>query len=60
MLWGPGDRESLLSIKFEYWLSNKTTGKLPYDQQPEFRGLSEFYTIIFLNQIKLVENTAEI
>jgi hypothetical protein len=38
-------------------LSNKTTGKLSYDQQPEFRSLSEFYIIIFLNKLKIVENT---
>ena len=27
------------------------------DQQPEFRNLSEFYIIIFLNKLKIVENT---
>jgi hypothetical protein len=27
------------------------------DQQPEFRNLSEFYIIIFLNEVKIVENT---
>ena len=26
------------------------------DQQPEFRNLSEFYIIIFLNKLKIVEN----
>jgi hypothetical protein len=26
-------------------------------QQPEFRSLSEFYIIIFLNKLKIVENT---
>ena len=27
------------------------------DQQQEFRNLSEFYIIIFLNKLKIVENT---
>ena len=27
------------------------------DHQPEFRILSEYYTIIFLNKLKIVENT---
>jgi hypothetical protein len=27
------------------------------DQQQEFRSLSEFYIIIFLNKLKIVENT---
>jgi hypothetical protein len=27
------------------------------DQHPEFRNLSEFYIIIFLNEVKMVENT---
>jgi hypothetical protein len=27
------------------------------DQQPEFRKPSEFYIIIFLNKLKIVENT---
>jgi len=27
------------------------------DQQPEFRSLSEFYIIIFLNKLKIIENT---
>jgi len=26
------------------------------DQQPKFRSLSEFYIIIFLNKLKIVEN----
>ena len=40
---------------------NKTIGKLSYDQQPEFRSLSEFYiyVIIFLNNLKTVENTPQ-
>ena len=45
------------SFKIEDLRPNKTTGKLSYDQQPEFRGLSEFYIIIFLNKLKIVENT---
>jgi hypothetical protein len=28
-----------------------------YDQQPEFKRLSEFYIIIFLNKLKTLENT---
>jgi hypothetical protein len=31
------------SFKIEDLRPNKTTGKLSYDQQPEFRSLSEFY-----------------
>ena len=31
------------SLKIEDLRSNKTTDKLSYDQQPEFRSLSEFY-----------------
>ena len=45
------------SFKIEDLRPNKTTGKLSYDQQPEFRSLSEFYIIIFLNKLKIVENT---
>jgi hypothetical protein len=26
------------------------------DQQPEFRSLTEFYIVIFLNHLKIVEN----
>ena len=44
------------SLKIEELRSNKITGKLSYDQQPEFRSLSEFYIIIFLNKLKIVEN----
>jgi hypothetical protein len=29
------------------------------DQQPEFRSLSEFYIIIFLNKLKIVEKTPQ-
>jgi hypothetical protein len=28
-----------------------------YDQQPELKRLSEFYIIIFLNKLKILENT---
>jgi hypothetical protein len=28
-----------------------------YDQQPEFKRLSEFYIIIFLNKLKTLANT---
>ena len=52
------------SLKIEYLRSNKTTGSFPDykinvadDQQPEFRCLSEFYIIMFLNKLKIVENT---
>ena len=44
------------SLKIEDLTSNKTTGKLSYDQQPVFRILSEFYVIIFLNKLIIVEN----
>jgi hypothetical protein len=27
------------------------------DQQPQFRSLSEFYVIIFVNKLNIVENT---
>jgi hypothetical protein len=37
------------SFEIEDLRSNKTTCKVSYDQQPEFRSLSEFYIIIFLN-----------
>jgi len=30
------------------------------DQQPEFRSLRDFYIIIFLNKLKIVENTKKI
>jgi hypothetical protein len=30
------------------------------DQQSEFKSLSEFYIIIFLNKLKIVENTKKI
>ena len=53
-----------ISLKFEDLKSNKTTNGLPGcnvfvsdDQQPEFRSLSEFYINIFLNKLKIVENT---
>ena len=39
-----------ISLKIENLRSNKTTD----DQQPEFR--CEFYIIIFLNKLKIVEN----
>ena len=42
------------SLKIEDLRFNKTTGD---DQQPEFRSLSEFYIIIFLNKLKIVVNT---
>ena len=52
------------SLKIEDLRSNKTTGSLPDykinvadDQQPEFRSLSECYIVIFLNKLKIVENT---
>ena len=47
------------SFKIEDLRPNKTTDKLSYDQQPEFISLSEFYIIIFLNKLKIVENTAK-
>ena len=31
-----------------------------YDQQPELKRLSEFYIIIFLNKLKILENTKKI
>jgi hypothetical protein len=40
------------SLKIEDLRFNKT-----YDQQPEFKRLSEFYIIIFLNKLKILENT---
>ena len=53
-----------ISLKIEDLRSNKTTNGLPGcnvnvsdDQQPEFRSLSEFYINIFLNKLKIVENT---
>ena len=45
-----------ISLKIEDLRSNKTTDK----EQPEFRSLSEFYKIIFLNKLKIVENTKNI
>ena len=37
--------------------SNKTTMlNVNDDQQPEFRGLTELYIVIFLNNLKIVEN----
>jgi hypothetical protein len=50
-------RQTETALKIEDLRSNKTTGKLSYDQQPEFRRLSEFYITIFLNKLKIVENT---
>jgi hypothetical protein len=44
------------SLKIEDLTSNKTTGNLLYDQQPGFRILREFYVIIFLNKLIIVEN----
>ena len=41
-----------ISLKIEDWKSNKTTD----DQQSEFRSVSEFYIINFLNKLKIVEN----
>ena len=52
--WPRGQAET--SLKIEHLTSNKTTGNLSYDQQPGFRILSEFYVIIFLNKLKIVEN----
>ena len=52
--WPRGQAET--SLKIEHLTSNKTTGNLSYDQQPEFRILSEFYVIIFLNKLIIVEN----
>ena len=43
------------SLKIEDLRSNKTTGKRSYDQQPEFRSLSEFYIISFLNKLNIVK-----
>jgi hypothetical protein len=50
--------------KWQDLRSNKTTNGLPGcnvnvsdDQQPEFGSLSEFYINIFLNKLKIVENT---
>jgi hypothetical protein len=40
------------SLKIEDLRFNKT-----YDQQPEFKRLSEFYIIILLNKLKILENT---
>ena len=52
--WGPGNSLRLLS-KLRIWGSgyNVNVGD---DQQPEFRSISEFYIIIFLNKLKIVEN----
>jgi hypothetical protein len=52
LLWCPGDKLRFLS-KLR---SNKTTD----NQQPDLRSLSEFYKIIFLNKLKIVENTKNI
>ena len=53
-----------ISLKIEDLRSNKTTNGLPGcnvdvsdDQQSEFRSLSKFYINIFLNKLKIVENT---
>ena len=46
LLLGPGDRLRLLS-------------KVSDDKQPLFRSLSEFYIIIFLNKLKIVENSPQ-
>ena len=55
--WGQAET----TLKIEDLRSNKTTDDLPgynvnvsVDQQPEFRSLSEFYIIIFLNKLKIV------
>jgi hypothetical protein len=48
-------RQTETSFKIEDLRPNKTTGKLSYDQQPEFRSLSEFYIIIILKKLKIVE-----
>jgi hypothetical protein len=48
----PGDRLRLHS-KLRIWSSIKRI----YDQQPEFKRLSEFYIIIFLSKLKILENT---
>ena len=45
-------RQADISLKIEDWKSNKTTD----DQQSEFRSVSEFYIINFLNKLKIVEN----
>jgi hypothetical protein len=45
-----------ISLKIEDLRSNKTTD----NQQPDLRSLSEFYKIIFLNKLKIVENTKNI
>jgi hypothetical protein len=49
-----GNKTVETSFKIEDLRPNKTTGKLSYDQQPEFRRLSEFYIIIFLNKLKIL------
>jgi hypothetical protein len=52
---GPRDRLTLLS-KLRIWGPIKPQcTNVSDDQQPEFRSLSEFYIIIFLNQLKIVE-----
>jgi hypothetical protein len=48
LLWAPGDRLQLLS---KLGISGKKKHRLTF-----IRNLSEFYTIIYLNKLKIVEN----
>ena len=43
----------------KWWLPGYNVN-VSNDQQPEFRGLSEFFIIIFLNKLKTVKITKQI
>lgn len=52
LIWDPGDKLRLLLNGLPSCNVNVSD-----DQLPEFRSLSDFYIIIFLKKLKIVENT---
>jgi hypothetical protein len=58
---GPWISEELHSLNYRRFFPNDGLPdfnvNVNTDQQPELRSLSEFYIIIFLNKLKIFENT---